>query len=176
MKFLLLGHGGHGKGTVANLMWKLYNCSSISSSIAGGVLAVFPVLKERYGYPDFQACYDDRYAHRQEWFELIAQFNTPDKTRLSRQILFQYDGYDGMRSIEEFNASRHLYDVIFYVDASERIPPDLTMQIPYDKDSMVLIDNNGSPNDLRMALVGALRPHFGEPLTWRPFAYARHRP
>lgn len=148
-RILILGKGGHGKDTMAEIISDLYGLSFQSSSFAACEKAVMPTLCKKYGYKSAQECYDDRRNHREEWKQLITDYNTPDKSRLCREILAENDMYVGMRCADEFAASKHLFDEIYYVDASDRVPEeDPTMKIEFDPSYMTWIDNNGTIHDL----------------------------
>lgn len=149
MKILILGHGRHGKDTVADMISEMYGYTFESSSMAAAEIAIFPTLAPKYGYKTVEECFEDRVNHRQEWKELITAYNTPDKSRLCREIIAGRDGYVGMRCPLEYEATRRLFDVVLWVDASERLPDDPTMDIEYCDYWMYRIDNNGSLADLR---------------------------
>lgn len=156
MKVLILGHARHGKDTVAELLHKHAGLHFVSSSEAAGRAAVWPVLGPRYGYATFQDCFDDRAAHRQEWFELISAYNTPDKARLTREILATNDAYVGLRAADEFDAAHALFDFIIWVDASARLPPEgaasCTLTLAHVKAKawlrLLVLTNNGDVADL----------------------------
>jgi hypothetical protein len=141
MKILVLGHGGHGKGTFCNLLKEKFNTVSLSSSQAA-LPFIFLTLQNLYKYDNPKEAYADRSNHRILWRDLISLLNTPDKAFLAREILKRADVYDGMRSCGEFFASRHLFDIIFWVDAFRRCPPDPSMTIGFDPGYMLLVDNN----------------------------------
>lgn len=152
MKILILGHGRHGKDTVADMITELYGYTFLSSSHACAEVAVYPVLAPIYGYRTLEECYEDRVNHRKEWRQLISDYNTPDKTKLARHILSQCDGYVGLRCPLEFGAARHLFDVTVWVDAFRRVPElDKTMGIAQTPD-MFFIDNNGTPNQTKKSV------------------------
>ena len=151
MKILILGHGRHGKDTVAEILRDMIGLTFQSSSWAACEIAVFPWLSQIYGYETVQECYDDRAAHRMQWKSLITDYNTPDKSRLCRQILEKHDCYVGMRCPLEYAASRPLFDVVLWVDAFDRHPADPSMQILYN-DEMTLVPNNGTVDELRDTL------------------------
>lgn len=150
MKILILGHGRHGKDTVADMISEMYGYTFESSSMAAAEIAVFPTLAPKYGYDTVEQCFEDRVNRRQEWKELITAYNTPDKSRLCREIVASRDGYVGMRCPLEYAATCELFDVTIWVDASERHPADPTMGIEYNA-SMVWLDNN---RDLDHLLAG----------------------
>lgn len=149
-RLLILGHGRHGKDTVAEILRAEHGFSFISSSYYLAEKVVQPELDRRgITYPDLKACYDDRGNHRELWRDIIAEFNREDGARLAKMILAECDCYVGMRTPREYTASRHLFDAVVWVDASSRIAAfDPTMQIVFDPATMLLIDNNGGLDDL----------------------------
>lgn len=147
MKALILGHGDHGKDTVAEMLRDMMGLSFESSSLAASEIVVFPALKDKYGYSNPQECFDDRRNHRQEWKQLITDYNTPDKARLCREILERVDCYVGMRCQQEYEAVKDMFGLVVWVDAGFRKPPDPTMAIKPSPD-MWLIENNSTIESL----------------------------
>lgn len=151
MKILLIGHARHGKDTVSEMLVDLMGLTFRSSSDFVNERAVFPVLAPKYGYKTLDECYQDRVNHRQEWYELIRDYNGDDPALLGRELFEECDIYCGLRHREEFEAMKaeDLYDVCVWVDAGNRLPPEsldsmtLTME-----DADVVVDNNGSLEDL----------------------------
>lgn len=141
MKGLILGHGKHGKGTVAALLQKQGFKVASSSEVAFPI--IWPALHLATGIQTQQEAFYLRHQHRMLLKELISLLNTPDKSTLSRMILAEHDVYDGMRDPQEYEASRHLFDWVIYVDAGRRESCDPSMGIPYDPLCMWRIDNNG---------------------------------
>jgi hypothetical protein len=163
VKYLILGHGRHGKDTVAEILRDVYGISFQSSSRAACEIFIYEELSRLYDYKDIEECYDDRINHREEWKFLITNYNPPsDKGRLCKQILENNDCYVGMRCQLEYEAVKHLFDVVFWVDALKRLPPDPTMTIARDE-SMVVIDNNGREDQL----IEEVAFHYDEELVWR---------
>ena len=124
--FLILGHGRHGKDTFADLLSEWGGWKFMSSSRVAGKVAVWPKFGQHH-YPDFETCYADRHQHRETWFNLISEYNTPDKTRTMRAMLAEgADGYIGMRNIGEVLAcwGAGLTRQIFYVTAGHRLPEE----------------------------------------------------
>jgi predicted HAD superfamily Cof-like phosphohydrolase len=157
-KLLILGHGRHGKDTVAELI-SLHGYEFTSSSRFCADEIIFPALAPIYGYKTADECYQDRGAHRAEWFQLIADYNTPDASMLGRAIFADNDIYVGLRSKREFHALRNagLFDVVIWVDASDRLPPEDASSIsvePWMAD--FVIENNGSLNDLELEVFSLL--------------------
>ena len=141
MKVIILGHGRHGKDTVAEILRELTGMTFISSSWAAAEKAVLPVLCPKYGYRSVLECFEDRANHREEWRQLITDYNTPDTGKLCREILEASDCYVGMRCPIEFEQTRQLFDYVIWVDASQRIQRDPSMGIERD-DNMIVLDNN----------------------------------
>lgn len=148
MKILILGDGGHGKDKAAEIIRDQYGFRYQSSSMAACEEAVMPALAPIYGYTSIIECFEDRRSHRAEWKELISKYNTPDKARLAKKILTYAQCYVGMRCPLEYEASRDLFDIVIWVDASERRPPEPSMGIEYDDRTMFWLDNNGTIEQL----------------------------
>lgn len=148
-KILIIGHARHGKDTAALILQRLVGLRVTSSSQAACSTCVFPVLRERYSYQTEQQCWEDRTNHRKEWFDLICAYNESDPSRLTKDILESYDVYIGLRARAEFEASRHLFNHVVWVDRSDILPPESTTSMQLSiKDATSVIDNNGSLQDL----------------------------
>lgn len=146
MKILILGHGEHGKDKLAKFIRDIHGLTFESSSWAVAELVAFPRLQD--WYRNLKECYEDRRDHRLLWKNMITAYNTPDKARLQREVLKRCDMYVGLRCDQEFAAGKHLYDLILWVDASQRHPVDPSMSIEFDPSCMIKIDNNGTIADL----------------------------
>jgi dephospho-CoA kinase len=150
-RIVITGHGRHGKDTVSEILRNRYAFTFTSSSAYVARRAVFPTLRERYGYETVEQCYEDRHAHRQEWYDLIVEYNTPDRARLGRELLSEFNIYCGLRSLEELEALRaeQLVDHVVWVDASGRLPlePASSLTIRAQHADHV-VDNNGTLEQL----------------------------
>lgn len=154
-KILILGHGRHGKDTLAELMEEHLGITFISSSW-GAAKAILPYLNcaLKRKYATVEEAYEDRHNHRNLWKHLISYYNKDDKARLCKEILNTSDCYVGMRCQEEYEASRDLFDYIFWVDASERVDYiDPTMTIQFDPYEMYRIPNHGTLTELLTEVV-----------------------
>lgn len=148
MKTLILGHGRHGKDTVAAIINKLTGDKFSSSSLAA-LDVIWPILEECKRYPTKFCAYDQRHNDRELWKRLIALYNAADPGALCKKILQDNDIYVGMRRQEEYEATKHLFDRIIYVEASERVKErDSTMEVAYDPSCMLLIENNTTVQEL----------------------------
>ena len=149
MKLFVIGHGRHGKDTVAEFAQKNYGLTFESSSMFCAEHVVTPWL-EKMGitYDSLEECYEDRVNHRQDWYEAIRSYNKEDESKLSRAIFAKYDMYVGIRSRIEFLEARHFSDLSIWVEASKRWPDiDPTCKI-LKEDCDVIVDNNGTIEEL----------------------------
>jgi dephospho-CoA kinase len=155
MGIYVIGYARHGKDTVAKILREYCGYSFKSSSLFCCEKAVYPVLKERYGYASIEECYADRANHRKEWFDLIRAYNGEDLARISREIFKEYDLYVGIRNKEELNAAiqEGLADHILWVDASKRLPPESTESMTITPDmATCYIDNSTTYEALRASV------------------------
>jgi hypothetical protein len=151
MKLLILGYGAHGKDTVGELLTAECGMSITSSSEFAAQKAVYPLVSDLY--PDWRAAYEDRRNHRELWFHAIRAYNLRPGPMLAEQILETYDVYTGMRSREELDRSRHLFDLVVWVDASKRLPPEPEGSNELGpEDADIVIDNNGPEEELAAAM------------------------
>lgn len=156
-KILILGHKHHGKDEVAKIISLNYGLDFVSSSMFCLHNVVFPALKDKFNYQNVQECLNDVENRRMEWRAAISNYNSPDKTRLSREILSNNDIYVGMRARDEFLASKHLFDLILWVDAGKRKGyNDDSLDIGIGKD-MLIIDNNGRKDQIKKNIDQAIR-------------------
>lgn len=159
-RLVVMGHGRHGKDTVCELLRDRYGFKFVSSSEFVAEEAVFPVLRERYGYATLEECYADRHNHRSEWYDLISEYNEFDAARLGRKLFEQYDIYCGIRNRRELNAIKRekLCDCVIWVDASRRLPVEDPTSISVGPDqSEYILDNNGTLEDLEVEVDALVR-------------------
>lgn len=155
MKILIIGHARHGKDLTAELLCKLDPRlrPPLSSSRVACDLFIFNRLKDKYNYESSEQCWLDRVNHRSEWFDLIYAYNATDPARLAKAILQKSDIYVGLRARAEFEAARHLFDHVIWVDRSKHCPLEGkgSMELTAD-DATAVVDNNGSVEDLSVGL------------------------
>lgn len=146
-RMLIIGHGRHGKDTVAEMLVEIAGLTFASSSEFAAEKAVYPLVSDLY--PDWRACFEDRANHRALWHHAIAAYNLRPGPMLAEQILQDHNIYVGMRKRDELERSRHLFDVIAWVDRSEHLPPEPpeSNELCAD-DADWLIDNNGDLEQL----------------------------
>lgn len=145
--YLILGHGRHGKDTLADLMAEHLNISVGSSSEIANTHAVYQFLKDKYGYENEVECFNDRSNHRAEWFNLIKIYNKNDPARLAKVIFSEHDAYVGLRSRTEYDAIMALgiVDVVIWVDACDRLPvEDISSMELTQSDASIIVGNDGT--------------------------------
>jgi hypothetical protein len=147
----IVGHGRHGKDTVAEILRDNYGFTFTASSWFMADKVVFPEIKDKYGYTTVEQCFDDRHNHRGEWFDLIDKAN-PSGTELSEAIFKQNDIYVGIRNKRELDAVRsdsRFDPLVIWVDGSKRLEPEPSdsMSITIN-DADYVVDNNGTVDDL----------------------------
>lgn len=134
-KLLIIGHGRHGKDTVAEILQRDYGFAFTSSSLFCAEHVVWEAVKnpaealrlfaeagcpggmtestlgselammQERNYADAEACFKDRANFRTAWFSLIATYCHPERERLAREIFAENDIYVGIRNPREFRAA-----------------------------------------------------------------------
>lgn len=155
MKILVIGHARHGKDTFAHMLARnLQLRSPISSSQFACDLFIFDILRVKYDmtYETPKIAWEDRGQFRSIWYDEICIYNEQDQSRLCRQILEHSDIHTGIRSRAEYEASKHMFDLIVWVDRAQHCmsEPKESMQLR-EEDAQVLVDNNGNLQDLDAA-------------------------
>lgn len=143
----IVGHKRHGKDTLAELLSEKFGLKFKSSSQACADIFIYDTLKDKYNYQTPEECFEDRMNHRQEWYEMICDYNKDDRARLAKEILKTTDCYVGMRDRGEIEEcmKQGLFDLIVWVDASGRLPLEGKESFNIDKSCAdVIIENNGT--------------------------------
>ena len=146
-KLLILGHCRHGKDTFAEILQENFKLKFKSSSQAASDIFIYNELKYKYQYENEIECFEDRVNHRKEWYDLICEYNKFNRARLAKNILKTSDCYVGMRDISEIKecVNQNLFDLIIWIDASERLPLENSGSFNIDKSCVdIIIENNGS--------------------------------
>ena len=151
-KLLIIGNMRHGKDSFAEIMRDEFGLTFISSSQAAADIFIYDELKEKYGYTTSIECFEDRMNHRQEWYEMICDYNKDDKAKLAKGILSMADCYVGMRDRGEIEEciNQELFDLVIWIDASERLPLEDASSFNIDKSCAdIIVDNNGTEAQFR---------------------------
>lgn len=145
-KYLIIGHGRHGKDTFAEMLCR-FSGLKFSSSSEAALDVIFPSLNaigDAFNAGELmnrKQAFEHRLNYREIWKELISLYNANEKSALCKKILETNDIYVGMRCDKEYDATKHLFNKVFWVDALNREVDDSSMKIKYNE-SMILIDNN----------------------------------
>lgn len=137
----------HGKDSLAEILFENFGLKYISSSQACADIFIYDELKDKYGYKTPEECFNDRVNHRQEWYEMICDYNKDDKARLAKEILKYNNTYVGMRDSSEIKEclKQGLFDLVIWVDASKRLPREDTSSFNItEADADIIIENNDS--------------------------------
>ena len=146
MKLLIVGHGRHGKDTMAEILNQKFGISFLSSSQAACDKFIYNELKDIKGYSSIKECFEDRINNRDYWYNRICEYNLNDRARLAKDIVGEADCYVGMRDYDEFKEClrQEIFDLIIWVDASDRLPLESgSFNIP-KSDVDIIVDNNGT--------------------------------
>lgn len=151
MKILIIGHARHGKDTLANALSFWYGLNYKGSSEAASEIFIYDALKEKYGYKTPVECFNDRVNHRAEWYDLICEYNSLDRARLAKAIMFDNNIYVGMRSNDEIDEClrQRIFDLIIGV-YNPRLPEEGkdSFNINLWQKSDIIIPNAGTTTDL----------------------------
>jgi hypothetical protein len=163
LKFLVISHKRWGKDTFAEILKEEFGLRYESSSQAASNIFLYDLLKEKYNYKTKEECFNDRFNHRPEWFSAISEYNKDDKAKLAKEILKNSQFYIGMRDRKEIDEclNQNLFDLIIWIDASERLPEEDLDSFNIDKSyADIIIDNNGSYNDFKKKVLRFGKTYF----------------
>lgn len=152
IKLCVIGNCRHGKDSFAEILNQEFGYTFESSSQAAANIFLYDLLKDKYGYLTPEECFEDRMNHRQEWYEAICDYNKDDKAKLAKGILERSDCYVGMRDRGEIEEciKQGLFDLVIWIDASERLPLEDASSFNIDKSCAdIIVDNNGTETQFR---------------------------
>ena len=155
-KLLIISHNRWGKDTLAEILNENFGLKFKSSSQSAADIFIYDELKDKYGYKTPEECFEDRMNHRPEWYRMICDYNKDDKAKLAKGILEHSDCYVGMRDREEIDecVKQGLFDLIIWVDASQRLPEEDKDSFNIDKTyADIIIDNNGTLDDFKKRVI-----------------------
>ena len=155
-KLLLLGAARWGKDSMAEILNEEFGYTFESSSQSAANIFLYDLLKDKYGYTTPEECFEDRVNHRQEWYEAICEYNKDDKARLAKGILERSDCYVGMRDRAEIDEcmKQGVFDLIIWVDASERLPMEDASSFNIDRTCAdIIVENNGTYEQFREKVI-----------------------
>lgn len=144
-RILFVGHGRHGKDTACEALAKATgwrNAGTTSIYLTPYVVAEYKKLGMHHLIQD---AYLHRHRNRELWRRVGDEIRKDDPALLVRESLKVGDIAGGCRGLPEILAVRResVVDLIVWVDASKRKPPDPTMEFgPEHAD--IIVDNNGT--------------------------------
>ncbi len=147
ISILILGWGRSGKDTAAELIEKYTGLEFCSSSLFCAETVVFPELAEKYNYKNAIECFEDRANHREEWFNLINDYNNPDGAKMAREMMKESSIYVGMRDYRELKDCKedNIFDIILWIDAPKRCKKESVKSMNLTKEHAdIIIENNGT--------------------------------
>ena len=152
----VLGHCRHGKDSFAEILNQEFGYTYQSSSQAASDIFLYAALKDKYGYKTSEECFEDRVNHRAEWKQMICDYNVDDRAKLAKGILQNSDCYVGMRDWEEIDEcmNQGLFDIIIWIDASERLELEPESSFNITKDCAdIIIENNTDFESFRKRVI-----------------------
>jgi hypothetical protein len=155
-KLLIIGAARWGKDTLAEILNEEFGYTFESSSQSAANIFLYDLLKDKYGYTTPEECFEDRVNHRQEWYEAICEYNKDDKAKLAKGILERSDTYIGMRDREEIEECMRqgIFDLVVWVDASERLPMEDASSFNIDKSCAdIIIENNNDYESFKKSVI-----------------------
>lgn len=155
-KLCIIGHARHSKDTFAQILYEEFGYTFESSSQSAANIFLYDLLKDKYNYSTPEECFEDRVNHREEWYNAICEYNKDDRARLAKGILERSDIYVGMRNREEIEEclKQGIFDLIIWVDASERLPLEDASSFNIDKSCAdIIIENNNTLEEYREKVI-----------------------
>ena len=143
MNVLVLGHKQHGKTTVARML-RHYGLSFVDTSDLLIDLAIKLNIEEHKPEKYItrrEQVYHNKERYRDWLVHSLAVYN--EQNNFCEHVLSKCNVYCGMRSAEEYEANKHLFDRIVWVEQPGG-PVDHTMKIEFDAGCMTKLHNNGT--------------------------------
>ncbi len=161
IKLLITGIGRGGKDSACSIIKNQLNLNFISSSEYVGRKVIYPRLRELNNSLTWEQCFNSRHQNRKYWYDAITSYNTPDTSRLGRELFDEYDIYCGLRNINEFKALQEhkAFDLSIWIEAEERlrsskIPIESPSSITITKeDCDIIIENNKTEKEFEEKII-----------------------
>lgn len=159
MKILVIGHKQHGKGTFCDIATKNFSIRSMGTSRFKAE-RIFELMKDEYGYSSVEECYADRINHREFWFNNINDFCKDNYALVIEEILMKHDICEGVRNRVEFECAKtkRRFDLVIWIDASNRLPLESSSSMELTEDDAdLIIKNNGTQEEFHKRCVNTLK-------------------
>lgn len=165
-RILIVGHGRHGKDTLAGLINLHLNHRFRGSSQVAATEVIYPLMSNFYSTPD--EAFNLRHDNRELWTALIRDFNRGDKARLAKIVCDGGFGYTGLREWEEVKECfrQGIFTHVIWIERPDIPENDPTMtftfkdlldeQSTYRNYHLMYVKNRGI-EDLNHQVVGDIR-------------------
>jgi hypothetical protein len=156
LKICILAPSRWGKDTAAEILGEHFGFNFKPTSETISEILIYDKLKDKYNYKTPLECFEDRINHRSDWYNIINEYNSLDKTRLVKKILETTDIYVGLRDSEQIEQciKEKLFDLIIWIDASERLPTEDSSSFNIDKRyADIIIENNSDYNTFKEKVI-----------------------
>jgi hypothetical protein len=164
MKIMVLGHKNHGKTTVANMLEYKFNFPFVdTTNYVINITRSFIYNNENPNVRDTKTVADfdhklvtDKDSVRDLMKCALNEYTKDDPIRFIREQLTRSDVYAGCRSSIQYNAAKELIDLVLWVRDDRQEENDPTMDIQFDENEMILLNNSGTLLQLERNLKGVL--------------------
>ena len=126
-KVLIVGHGRHGKDTLAGLINLEMGLKFRGSSQVAAAEVIYPLMSNFYTSPE--DAFERRHENRELWRALISDYNREDPTRLSRLVCANGHGYTGLRDKTEVISciKQGVFTHVIWIERPDLAQDDPTM-------------------------------------------------
>lgn len=168
MKIMVLGHKDHGKTTVAEMLqskfgFRFTDTTEQLMQIARHYVQNTPSCG--LNWVTFAEHYNkNKDLVRPLMKTALQQYTKNDPARFIKEQYEKCDVYAGCRSSTEYKAAKGVIDFTFWVQDPRKEENDPTMDIVFDPDTMIHINNNGSLLQLECNLKHTLYQLAGIPV------------
>lgn len=129
---LIVGHGEHGKDTLAEIVTKTLGHRFRGSSQVAAREVIYPMMSNFYS--SSEEAFNDRRNNRRLWESLIRDFNRSDKSRLAKLVCQGGYGYTGLRDRDEVLdcIKTRLFTHIIWIERPDKPNNDPTMSFSFE--------------------------------------------
>jgi len=151
LKLFVLGDKGHGKNEVARILSEHLGLKEVDVTSLLVKEFILDDISEVTGYKTVKEVMDNKDLIRPLMKESVDEYNRNDLTRSTRLVFNHCDMYIGCRERLQVLASKEhrLCDMIIFVDAHKRLPPEPKESNTITSDiADYVLDNNGTKEQL----------------------------
>lgn len=164
MKIMVLGHKNHGKTTVANMLDTKFNFRFVdTTNYVKEITKIF--IHNSHSNPTNSTMpifeFEDKFRKDKDSVRdlmkcALDEYTKNDPIRFIREQLARSDVYAGCRSSIQYNAAKELIDLVLWVRDDRQEENDPTMDIQFNENEMILLNNSGTLLQLERNLKGVL--------------------